>query len=266
MLPSTVLSWYNRTIRKTGYFGSYPDWESARAESTGYDDELILEKVKKALLKVKAGEAVYERDSVIFDKIHYSWPLLAGILWVATQMRGRLSIVDVGGSLGSSYYQNFGFLSHIEALRWCVVEQKNFVACGKQYFEDGILTFSDSLVDELQKDPDLVLLSSVLPYVEKPYELVETILRSRVNFMIIDRTPLLEEEEDRIVVQHVPPEIYPASYPAWILNRQRLIGVLEQSFDLVAEFDALAGRIDLGGMYAYDRGFILRRKSQGENR
>lgn len=266
MLPSKVAAWYDRTIRRTGYFGAYRDWASARAESTGYDADLILEKVKGALLKVKSGEAVYERDSVLFGEIQYSWPLLAGLLWVATVRKNRLSVVDVGGSLGSSYYQNRGFLSHLEKLRWCVVEQKNFVSCGKQYFEDGILTFSDSLENELRKDPDLVLLSSVLPYVERPYELLETIRKSRVDFVIIDRTPLLDDGEDRITVQRVPPQIYPASYPAWILSRQRLLGFLEQSFNVVAEFDALAGRINLGDRYAKDAGFVLRKKSQGEHR
>jgi len=48
--------------------------EEAMELSTGYDSERILGKVRDSLLKVKRGEAVYERDSVLFDKVQYSWP------------------------------------------------------------------------------------------------------------------------------------------------------------------------------------------------
>ena len=72
--------------------GNYTSWAEAQKVSTGYDSQAILEKVKDALLKVKNGEAVYERDSVIFDEIQYSWPLLAGLMWIAAQSGGELNI------------------------------------------------------------------------------------------------------------------------------------------------------------------------------
>jgi len=56
--------------------------------STGYDNDMILEKTRLALLKVKNGEAAYERDSVVFEDIQYAWPLLAGLLWVAAALAG----------------------------------------------------------------------------------------------------------------------------------------------------------------------------------
>ena len=57
--------------------GNYANWEEADSFATGYDDHSILEKCKTALLKVKNGEAAYERDSVLFDKMQYNWALLA---------------------------------------------------------------------------------------------------------------------------------------------------------------------------------------------
>jgi putative methyltransferase (TIGR04325 family) len=64
-----------------------------------------LERLKDAYLKVKSGEAVYQRDSFIFDKIQYSWPLLSGLLWIASLNNSSLNVLDFGGSLGASYYQ-----------------------------------------------------------------------------------------------------------------------------------------------------------------
>ena len=55
------------TANQIEFVGNYSSWAEARANSTGYDSEVILNKTKDALLKVKRGEAAYERDSVTFD-------------------------------------------------------------------------------------------------------------------------------------------------------------------------------------------------------
>lgn len=69
-----------------GLSGDYSSWNEAVAANTGYDTDLILEKTKAALLKIKNGEAIYERDSVLFNEIQYTWPLLAGLMWIAAQI------------------------------------------------------------------------------------------------------------------------------------------------------------------------------------
>ena len=40
----------------------------------------IFEKTKQSLLKVKNGEAVYERDSVLFDKKEYPYAIISSLL------------------------------------------------------------------------------------------------------------------------------------------------------------------------------------------
>lgn len=261
LIPPFLGEFYQKRIRKVGYFGSYGGWAEAKQASTGYDSDLILERVKSALLKVRLGEAAYERDSVLFDRVQYAWPLLAGLLWVAGRSGNRLSVLDFGGSLGSSYFQNRHLLGHLESMNWSVVEQPSFVRCGKEHFADDILRFYESVDACLQQQqPNLILLSSVIPYIEKPYELVLEIMSKEVEYLIIDRTPLLFTGEDRITVQKVPAEIYPASYPAWILNRGNLLATICSRYELIAGFDALAGRIPLDDTYAVDQGFIFRRK------
>src|SRR5262245_44680393 len=101
-----------------GWHGDFADWAEAKRACSGYDSDVILERVKAALLKVKRGEAVYERDSVLFDSKQYSWPVLASLLWIASQHQNRLTVMDFGGSLGSSYFQNREFLGHLTGLRW----------------------------------------------------------------------------------------------------------------------------------------------------
>jgi len=104
--PPIIFRIYKNKAAKYGFWGNYPDWEAAKKASAGYDSEIILKKVTDALLKVKDGEASGERDSVLFDKVQYSWPLLAGLLWIASRNNNRLTLLDFGGSLGTSYFQN----------------------------------------------------------------------------------------------------------------------------------------------------------------
>jgi len=261
-LPPLCWRLYRRTVTRSGYFGDYQNWQAAQQASTGYDADQILERVRSSLLRVKQGEAVYERDSVLFDTVQYAWPLLAGLLWIASCSGNRLNLLDFGGSLGSSYFQNRQFLSHLPEFAWSIVEQEKFVQCGREHFEDDALRFFFTVEQCLaERQPNAVLLSSVLPYLESPYELLGMIMAQGFDYLIIDRTPLLAGAEDRLTVQHVPTEIYPARYPAWMLSRQKLLGVLERKYELVAEFDALAGEIDLGNDLAQDKGFIFRKRS-----
>ena len=90
LAPPVVTSIYRRmkdgggandtqmTRKAYGWSGDYTSWQEAKKEATGFDHPAILEKVKNALLKVKNGEAAHERDSVLYDRIQYSFPLLAG--------------------------------------------------------------------------------------------------------------------------------------------------------------------------------------------
>ena len=71
ILPPVIIR--NITGLFYGWYGNYKSWEEATKRSIGYDDVQILNKVKDALMKVKNGEAIYERDSVLFDKIRYSF-------------------------------------------------------------------------------------------------------------------------------------------------------------------------------------------------
>jgi hypothetical protein len=60
IIPPFITHIYQKSVHETNHChydlsGDYNSWESAVAASTGYDSELILEKTKSALLKVKNG-------------------------------------------------------------------------------------------------------------------------------------------------------------------------------------------------------------------
>jgi len=258
-----VLNWmhYGRP-----FSGEYASWEEAERSSAGYGADVIIDKVKEALLQVREGRAVCERDSVLLDKNVYSWPLLAGLMWCASRSHNKLILLDFGGSLGTTFFQNRKFLNELDELLWCVVEQDKFVDCGKKYFEDDHLKFYrdiDSCVRE--RRPDVLVISGVLQYLEKPYERIEEMLKYDFEYILIDRTLFLEAPSpDRLTVQHVPPEYYgfKASYPAWFFNENDLLDHFTGRYDVVEEFPTIDGEIHLAGVGVVYKGFILRLKKK----
>jgi len=251
----------NLLKRKPGFYGNYKTWLEAQRDSSGYDSANILAKVTSAMLQVRDGKARYERDSVLFDTIEYSWPLLAALLWIASQERNHLRVIDFGGALGSSYYQNRSFLTHLETLNWNVVEQDSFLECGIRQFTDSHLRFFPTIDACIQNTPcDAIIFSSVLPYLPDPYVQLDDAIGCRFRYIIIDRTPVLTGRQDRLTVQVVPPGIYTASYPAWFLGEDRLIEYLSHHYELIAPFDSLVPRINLGDVIAREKGYIFKRK------
>ncbi len=254
-----LLRLYRRIAGGVRFSGNYATWEEASRRATGYDSPEIIRRVTEAALKVRNGEAVCERDSVLFEKPQYSWPVIAGLLWIAAQKGNRLNIVDFGGSLGSSYFQARRFLLPLEACRWSVVEQKHFVETGRRYFEDDHLRFYDELDACIGRErPDAVLLSSVLQYLPDPGAFLNALVRKRLEFVLVDRTPFSLSQGDRLTIQTVPSSIYPASYPAWIMDPGRFQDRFAGTYDLVAEFESP----DTANIPAEFKGFIYRRKDR----
>jgi putative methyltransferase (TIGR04325 family) len=242
--------------------GDFPTWEAAAAECTGYDSEPILAKVLEATLMVKRDEAAYERDSVLFDNIEYAWPVTAGIMWVAAQSGGRLDVLDFGGALGSSYFQNRAFLGGLASVRWSVIEQAHYVQAGLSHIQDDTLRFYSS-IDHCLTDnmPNVVLLSSVLQYLPDAGQIIKKICNSLVNVIIIDRTPFNNEQADKICIQKVPRSIYEASYPMRIFSLNKFMEGLE-GWDIIDRSRSPEGALKTSSGLAMDfQGFIMRRSS-----
>lgn len=254
---------FPRRKNHSGWTGNYSNWAEAMELSGGYDKEDILLKVKNALLEVKNGNASFERDSVLFYKQDYSWSLLAALMWIAASESGSLNILDFGGSLGSTYYQNRSLLMHLPFVKWNVVEQEHFVREGKLNFENEHLLFYPSIKSCLQEtEPNTLLLGSVLQYLPNPISFIKDILAYEFNYIIIDRTPVFDQPS-RITIQKVPEEIYSASYPAWIFNRQKLLSLFIDKYELIADVDT-ADSLSVDSSYFSN--FYFKKKSNKDEK
>ncbi len=257
-LPPVIARFFSKFFNKNiGFNGSYDSWWEAAALCSGYESNLILERVLESTIKVMRGDAVYERDSVLFGRIEYAWPVIFGLMWAAAKHKGRLDVVDFGGSLGSSYFQNREFLSDLPRVSWSVVEQSHFVDAGRKYVQNDVLKFYSSIAECLTlNSPNVVLFSSVLEYLPDPALVIESAARINPDIIIVDRTPFSLDDSELITIQKVPSEIFPATLPCRIFSASRLINNFKGlGYELVSNYSSLGGR-DRNCEY---QGFIFKR-------
>jgi putative methyltransferase (TIGR04325 family) len=249
LLPSPVTEGITFT-------GDYASWDAAQKCSTGYGTDVILERTCSSLLKVKRGEAAYERDSVAFPEMTLQYPLLTGLLRAAVEADKRLSVLDFGGALGCTFYQCRAFLSPVSELEWSVVEQPAHVDCGRLHFQSEILQFYTSVQEcRRVRNPNVLLLSGVLQCLPHPYGLLDDLLQHGYKYIILDRTTFIDGDRERLTIQHVPASIYAASIPAWFFSERRLLREFAKQYEVLASFPAL-DTPTLAGAYA--KGFVFR--------
>jgi len=219
-----------------GWRGNFKYWAEALRLTTGYDASIILEKSKNNILDL------VKKQKDKYPNIQYPWELLSSLMWVAAQNNGKINIIDFGGALGITYYQYKIFFDQLKIgeVQWNVVEQPHFVELGKKEFENDILKFYISVDDCVSQNTGnihCVLFSSVLPYLEKPYELLSDVLKKKFKYIIIARTYFTKNKSDRITVQKVPKNYYDASYPCWIFEKNKIMNFLTQyEYELIYEY------------------------------
>ena len=249
ILPDFLKRFLHRCMgRKNPWQGNYDSLESAQKDAAGYDAANILEKVRNATKEVIAGNAVFERDSVLFFHEEPNYPLVSSLLF-AMHGKKELHLLDFGGSLGSAYFQNRKFLSCFRKISWEIVEQKHFTEAGRELLQGfPEISFQQSVEDVLRNGkPDIVLFSSVLQYLPDFQALLQKVMDAECDYILIDRTPVfMENEKRRYCIQHVPPSIYTGSYAVQIFGKNDFSNILSPRYRMLDDFLSYQTKIRLG--------------------
>lgn len=204
--------------------------------SSGYASSDFISKLFSSASLVRDGKAVYERDTQVFEKIIYSWPVLTS-LCIAANQGSKTKVIDFGGGLGSTYQQTRKFLELVESkIEWVVIEQKEIAKIGKESFENSELKFVESIDEIPQVKVDLALFSGSLCYLESPYEVIRKIILRSPKFIVLDRTPFVRSNHDSYGVQFVPAYLFRASYPITFFGQKHLFDLLSINYVLVEKW------------------------------
>jgi putative methyltransferase (TIGR04325 family) len=163
-------------------------------------------------------------------------------MWAAARSSAQLNVLDFGGALGSSYFQNRKFLLSLQDIRWNLVEQPHYVDAGRKHIQDEQLRFYKSVEECLMENqPNVILLSSVLQYLPDPFVMLNKLGSAKADVLILDRTSFSTYgDNDMIRLQHVPESIYKATYPCHIFNGDKLCQYIsDMGYDLIEAYDSL---------------------------
>lgn len=224
---------HDASATEVRYLGDYQNWKDAADECAGYDDSTIIRKVIDAVEKVKRGEAVWERDSCLFYEQKYNYQICAAILRCALENgKGRVVILDIGGSLGSAWFQNRNYFTELVDLEYVVAEQDHFVDYGHKNLEDGTLAFikSTDIWEDIERF-DIILMSASLQYIPQYEEILARIRKAQPDYVMLDR--LLVSDRKRFCMETVPETLYASSYPVVIFDKNEVEKFFEGDYKLI---------------------------------
>lgn len=242
-----------RRGRELRFYGDFPDWAGAvSASGTTYASPVILERAVHAAGEVISGRAAFERDTMCFANPEYNFPFVAAVASVRPEL-----VIDIGGGLGSTFFQHRKFLAHID---YRVVEQPGFVEAGNALNVPG-LRFFETVAEALSDGavPDLAVFASVLGYLENPGAVLSETVEHGAYAIFIDRT--LFASAARIAVEAIPASLGGVSYPVRIMVEEQLFAALDRKYEKMFDFAALEGKIRLHSPdgEAASRGFLWRK-------
>ena len=198
--------------------GSFTSFSEASTYCKGYNSSAVLEKVSSAVTKVLDGEAIYERDGFTFNDKPQG--LMVRNIFQEILEIGD-SVIDFGGGLGGTYINNRDIIPMLK--QFIVVEQANFVLAGNNLMEKYNLPvrFSEC-IPSLGQSPKLIILSSVLQYIDNPYKVLESILAETPEYVLIDRTAF---GRDSLWHLQLNKDVYSddISYPFRCINKRKML-------------------------------------------
>lgn len=144
------------------------------------------------------------------------------------------SVLDWGGGLG--HYAAIAARLYPHATFDYVVKDLDALAtAGRKVLPD--VTFVSSDAEALSRRYDLIYASSSLHYSRDVYGCLAGLCDSADRWLMVTRTPFVEDSDDFVVIQRPHRYGYHTEYAGWFLNRRKFVDfVTARGFRLEREF------------------------------
>lgn len=190
-----------RSIHRVPELALFPSYEAAEAACAGHGYE-AGQLVETVFEKTKIFREAVAKQPVVTVQGPASPPLMTALAALRHE-RDTIKVLDVGGACGAHYFAARPFLPAEAKVRWIVVETPGMVAKGAELQNDE-LQFSDNL-DNARRDlgvPHLVHSSGTLPFVSRPYEMLQSLLALDARAILLTRLFLTAQNQDSFTVHH----------------------------------------------------------------
>jgi putative methyltransferase (TIGR04325 family) len=219
----------------------------------------------REMLKVKTGEIADIRDGQVLGKPQYQFEMLSSMLRQALVNNGKLTVLDVGGMLGTSYFQFLRFARNLSELLWCIVELPPNVEAGKEILEDQSLKFFssiDSCIEAVGHVPDVTLLSGVLQNVPLWQDMLVEVCELGTAVIVIDRLTTAAIDRRQLCLQTIERGDGSITIcPLHIIPENEIHSILAKKYALLTTFpSSVDSSFEVDGLCVDYKGHIWLRK------
>lgn len=207
------------------------NWECAVSKSSGYQSHQTIRAIKGSDPVVSMG------ISKVFLGGRYQQvasAILSGLNAEKLKLDSSIRVLDIGGGLGEYFFLLRDNIPNIK-FEWLILETHSICQLAKTEHSDvPDISWTDALTD-LNQAFDIVLLSSVIQYLEKPFELIETAMH-KAPMLIFNRLPLSSKAYNRVCIQR--PGLFESkgSYPLHILSEGLFLSYLSTHGHIISRW------------------------------
>jgi putative methyltransferase (TIGR04325 family) len=231
-------------------FSLAKDWNSAKLKTAGYEGNATLESLTSRIesLKNPQGQPHDER-LVEITKAFRDSALQIG---VTTPIR----VLDIGGSFGEHFFHLQTLLPEY-SFDWTVLETEGHCSIIPEFLTsiEGLRFTSEPPASN--QHFDIALLSSVIQYVDVPYDLLTMALQISES-VIVNRLPLSPYSEDKVAIQRPGLLGSKGSYPVHIFSETVFTKYLEPIAEIRSRWMVPQDSAVIRFKYIENQGFLLK--------
>ena len=198
------------------------NWESAVSGSSGYQSPQTISTIEGSDPVVT--KSIIKHDFLGSRYLQVASAILSGLNPEKLKSQTTIRVLDIGGGLGEYFFLLRDNLPNLK-FEWLILETPALCELAKtKQIATPDVSWTDSLIDS-SRTFDIVLLSSVIQYVEKPFALIEMAM-TKAPLLIFNRLPLSTNAHNLVCIQR--PGLFESkgSYPLHILSEQLFVSYL----------------------------------------
>ena len=220
MIPEQILIGLRGLLAPVIGFRVSKSWSDAVAHSSGYQSKKTIDSL---ISSYPINPANLSSHFFIGNRLQQiASAFLEG---VASSNKNTIRVIDVGGGLGQYFFLLEKLAPSIQ-FEWVILETTALCELAKSVAPTKKNIGWISSLADTQGTFDIALLSSVIQYVESPFDLLDDLMKV-AKFLILNRLPLTSSRNQKICIQRPGFFESKGSYPVHILSEDKVIAYFE---------------------------------------
>jgi putative methyltransferase (TIGR04325 family) len=231
-------------------FSLAKDWQTAKLKTSGYEGDATLDSLASRIESLETPEKLPHDERLVE---------ITKVFRDSTKQNKDsqpIRVLDIGGSFGEHFF-------HLQKLMpehffdWTVLETEGHCAIIPEFLTSikGLRFISEP--PAIDQHFDIALLSSVIQYVDSPYDLLTMALQIS-DSVIINRLPLSPYAKDRVAIQRPGLLGSKGSYPVHIFSETVFTKYLEPIAEIGSRWMVPQDSAVIRFKYIENQGFLLK--------